>query len=587
MLLDPPLDPELPNPEVASVYRLRHAPSGRARGVPARAQPGRRAAPRPEPGQPVPPGQRRRLRGPARPDRPPRSRARRGRGRARASASQLPHAGLQADPRQGGVLGDAAADGVRRQPAERAAEDRRRHPRPARFSHPAEVAERSSSLAATPRRSTRARGEPRATARAGRPARRAGARQRWRGHDLGRRLQLSQLALRAVEVALRGQELGAQRPPARRGRLRAPIAGHCRNLLRGGERRLEPGEATAQLEHQRQRRDAGDQRDETDHLQEVHLPASMLTHAPGAPGPVAEHAPCRSRSAAGTGRSGGCRGSRSGCRRAPRTPSGVRCGDAFDRGSCGCARVDDDDACRRRAGEPGADQQAVAGYRLGCMLVSSTTKRRSGSRQRTHGCRLGELRTFTSTFVGHGSIAVHVYRSDCAIAGRPPARCARPCRAAERRVRPLRHPVRHLRPARGADRRADRHSHGAAHPGLAEARRRRQQRRVGHLRRCRSRATRRSRKSTPGSAEHEIIILWTDYFKPEHLEKHANLHDVVWKTCKLTSTVKQQINMDAAQQLLAGDAADRRDLLGHQGRQDQAPALEPGPGRRRARLPDG
>src|SRR4030088_3539641 len=52
--------------------------------------------------------------------------------------------------------------------------------------------------------------------------------------------------------------------------------------------------------------------------------------------------------------------------------------------------------------------------------------------------------------------------------------------------------------------------------------------------------------------EHELIILWTDYFKPEHLEKHANLHDVVWKTAKLTSTVKQSINMDAAQQLLAG-----------------------------------
>ncbi len=52
--------------------------------------------------------------------------------------------------------------------------------------------------------------------------------------------------------------------------------------------------------------------------------------------------------------------------------------------------------------------------------------------------------------------------------------------------------------------------------------------------------------------EHELIVLWTDYFRPEHLEKHPNLHDVVWKTAKLTSTVKQQINMDAAQQLLAG-----------------------------------
>jgi nickel superoxide dismutase len=52
--------------------------------------------------------------------------------------------------------------------------------------------------------------------------------------------------------------------------------------------------------------------------------------------------------------------------------------------------------------------------------------------------------------------------------------------------------------------------------------------------------------------EHEIVILWTDYFKPEHLEKHPKLHEIVWNTAKLTSTVKQQINMDAAQQLLAG-----------------------------------
>ena len=51
--------------------------------------------------------------------------------------------------------------------------------------------------------------------------------------------------------------------------------------------------------------------------------------------------------------------------------------------------------------------------------------------------------------------------------------------------------------------------------------------------------------------EHEIIILWSDYFKPEHLQKHADLHEVVWKATKLTSTVKQQVSMDAAQQLLA------------------------------------
>lgn len=51
--------------------------------------------------------------------------------------------------------------------------------------------------------------------------------------------------------------------------------------------------------------------------------------------------------------------------------------------------------------------------------------------------------------------------------------------------------------------------------------------------------------------EHELIVLWTDYFKPEHLQQAPDLHDTVWKATKLTSTVKQQINMDAAQQLLA------------------------------------
>lgn len=51
--------------------------------------------------------------------------------------------------------------------------------------------------------------------------------------------------------------------------------------------------------------------------------------------------------------------------------------------------------------------------------------------------------------------------------------------------------------------------------------------------------------------EHELVILWTDYFKPEHLEKYPNLHDLFWKATKLTSTVKQSINMDASQQLLA------------------------------------
>jgi nickel superoxide dismutase len=51
--------------------------------------------------------------------------------------------------------------------------------------------------------------------------------------------------------------------------------------------------------------------------------------------------------------------------------------------------------------------------------------------------------------------------------------------------------------------------------------------------------------------EHELVILWSDYFKPEHQEKYPNLHEVFWKATKLTSTVKQNISMDASQQLLA------------------------------------
>jgi nickel superoxide dismutase len=50
--------------------------------------------------------------------------------------------------------------------------------------------------------------------------------------------------------------------------------------------------------------------------------------------------------------------------------------------------------------------------------------------------------------------------------------------------------------------------------------------------------------------EHEIVVLWSDYFKPEHVEKYPHLHDIVWKATRMTSAVKQQINMEAAQQLL-------------------------------------
>lgn len=47
----------------------------------------------------------------------------------------------------------------------------------------------------------------------------------------------------------------------------------------------------------------------------------------------------------------------------------------------------------------------------------------------------------------------------------------------------------------------------------------------------------------------EILILWTDYFKPEHLAKYPDLHDFVWKLTKLCSTVKRTVDLDAATKL--------------------------------------
>ena len=50
--------------------------------------------------------------------------------------------------------------------------------------------------------------------------------------------------------------------------------------------------------------------------------------------------------------------------------------------------------------------------------------------------------------------------------------------------------------------------------------------------------------------KNELSILWSDFFKPEHLEKYPNLHDLFWKTAKLCSKNKQEIDEVAAQDLV-------------------------------------
>lgn len=50
--------------------------------------------------------------------------------------------------------------------------------------------------------------------------------------------------------------------------------------------------------------------------------------------------------------------------------------------------------------------------------------------------------------------------------------------------------------------------------------------------------------------KHEIRILWGDYFKPEHVGKYPELHDLVWKVMKLGSKTRQEVNLQASEELL-------------------------------------
>ncbi len=48
----------------------------------------------------------------------------------------------------------------------------------------------------------------------------------------------------------------------------------------------------------------------------------------------------------------------------------------------------------------------------------------------------------------------------------------------------------------------------------------------------------------------ELLILWTDYFKPEHLDLFSDLHETFWKATKLCSKNKQEVSREAAEALV-------------------------------------
>jgi nickel superoxide dismutase len=53
----------------------------------------------------------------------------------------------------------------------------------------------------------------------------------------------------------------------------------------------------------------------------------------------------------------------------------------------------------------------------------------------------------------------------------------------------------------------------------------------------------------------ELQILWSDYFKPEHVEKYPDLHDRFWKALKQAGKCKQSVDAAAAAELEAQVAA--------------------------------
>jgi nickel superoxide dismutase len=50
--------------------------------------------------------------------------------------------------------------------------------------------------------------------------------------------------------------------------------------------------------------------------------------------------------------------------------------------------------------------------------------------------------------------------------------------------------------------------------------------------------------------KHHLWVLWTDYFKPNHLEQHPNLHELFWQATKEAGESKKSQDPAQGQKLL-------------------------------------
>ena len=50
--------------------------------------------------------------------------------------------------------------------------------------------------------------------------------------------------------------------------------------------------------------------------------------------------------------------------------------------------------------------------------------------------------------------------------------------------------------------------------------------------------------------KHHLWVLWTDYFKPDHVQKFPQLHDTFWNATKLAGEAKKSEDPAQGQKLL-------------------------------------
>lgn len=68
--------------------------------------------------------------------------------------------------------------------------------------------------------------------------------------------------------------------------------------------------------------------------------------------------------------------------------------------------------------------------------------------------------------------------------------------------------------------------------------------------------------------KHHLWVLWTDYFKPNHLEDHPELHELFWDATKAAGESKKSQDPKQGQELL--DLIDRIDKIFWATKQKQA-----------------